>query len=29
LVVLDGAGHFFHGRLNDLKRSILDYFPVS
>jgi len=29
LVVLNGAGHFFHGRLNDLKRSILDYFPVS
>jgi len=28
LIVLRGAGHFFHGRLNDLKRSILDYFPV-
>lgn len=28
LVVLDGASHFFHGRLNDLKRSILEYFSV-
>jgi len=28
LIVLNGAGHFFHGRLNDLKRSILEYFSV-
>jgi alpha/beta superfamily hydrolase len=28
-VVLAGAGHFFHGRLNDLKRSILDHFADS
>ena len=26
LVVLDGAGHFFHGRLNDLKQVVLDHF---
>jgi alpha/beta superfamily hydrolase len=29
LVVLEGAGHFFHGRLNDLKQTILDYFPAT
>ena len=28
LVVLDGAGHFFHGRLNDLKQAVLDHFPA-
>ncbi len=28
LVVLDGADHFFHGRLNDLKQAMLDYFPT-
>lgn len=26
LFVLGGAGHFFHGRLNDLKQAVLDYF---
>jgi alpha/beta superfamily hydrolase len=26
LVVVDGAGHFFHGRLNDLKQVVLDHF---
>jgi len=26
--VLAGAGHFFHGRLNDLKQSIRDHFSV-
>lgn len=26
LVVLKGAGHFFHGRLNDLRRMVVDYF---
>jgi alpha/beta superfamily hydrolase len=28
LVVLAGAGHFFHGRLNDLKQAVLDYFAT-
>jgi alpha/beta superfamily hydrolase len=28
LVVLDDAGHFFHGRLNDVKRAVLDYFAI-
>jgi len=26
LVLVEGAGHFFHGRLNDLKQAILDAF---
>jgi alpha/beta superfamily hydrolase len=28
LTILDGAGHFFHGRLNDVRQAILDFFPV-
>jgi alpha/beta superfamily hydrolase len=28
LVVLEGAGHFFHRRLNDLRQTIVDYFPA-
>jgi alpha/beta superfamily hydrolase len=28
LVVLNGAGHFFHGRLNDLKQALLDHFSA-
>lgn len=28
-VVVAGAGHFFHGRLNDLKQAILDHFAVN
>ncbi len=28
MVVLDGAGHFFHGRLNDVKQAVLDYFAT-
>jgi len=28
LVLLEGAGHFFHGRLNDLKQAIIDSFSV-
>lgn len=28
LVVLEGAGHFFHGRLNHLRQAILDYFGI-
>ena len=27
LVVVDGAGHFFHGRLNDLKQAVAGHFP--
>ena len=27
-VTLDGAGHFFHGRLNDLKQVVLERAPV-
>ena len=26
LVMMEGAGHFFHGRLNDLKHAVLSYF---
>ena len=26
VAVLKGAGHFFHGRLNDLRRIVVDYF---
>ncbi len=26
LLMLKGAGHFFHGRLNDLRRIVVDYF---
>ncbi|MDE2235262.1 MAG: alpha/beta hydrolase [Gammaproteobacteria bacterium] len=26
LVMLKGAGHFFHGRLNDLRQTVVDYF---
>ncbi|MFQ5644579.1 MAG: alpha/beta hydrolase [Thiogranum sp.] len=28
LVLLEGAGHFFHGRLNDLKQAIVDSFAA-
>ncbi|GMQ89438.1 MAG: Dot/Icm type IV secretion system effector CoxH3 [Gammaproteobacteria bacterium] len=28
LVLLEGAGHFFHGRLNDLKQAIVDSFSA-
>jgi len=28
LVLLEGAGHFFHGRLNDLKQAIVDNFSA-
>ncbi len=28
LVIVEGASHFFHGRLNDLKQVILDTWPV-
>lgn len=27
-VVMPGVGHFFHGRLNPLKKAILDYFAT-
>ena len=26
LVVLKGAGHFFHGRLNDVRQAVVEYF---
>lgn len=28
LTVLDGAGHFFHGRLNDVRQAVFDFFPA-
>jgi len=28
LVVLTGAGHFFHGRLNELREAVIGAFPV-
>ena len=27
LKIISGAGHFFHGRLNELKQAILDHYP--
>lgn len=27
LTIISGAGHFFHGRLNELKQAIVDHFP--
>jgi uncharacterized protein len=26
LVIMKGAGHFFHGRLNDIRQAVVDYF---
>lgn len=28
LVVIKGAGHFFHGRLNDVRKAVVEYFGV-
>ena len=28
LVVLKGAGHFFHGRLNELRQAVVEYFST-
>lgn len=27
LTIISGAGHFFHGRLNELKQAMLDHYP--
>jgi alpha/beta superfamily hydrolase len=27
LVVLKGAGHFFHGRLNEVRQAVVNAFP--
>jgi len=26
IAILEGAGHFFHGRLNDVRQAVVDYF---
>lgn len=28
LAILKGAGHFFHGRLNDVRQTVMDYFVI-
>ncbi len=29
LILINGAGHFFHGRLNELKQAVMDHYPVT